>query len=309
MTNNGTNTATITFSEYGAPAVLALTNVTELPQPGAGQVRLKVRAAGVNPADWKIRAGLLSQFFPITFPHVPGLEAAGIVDAVGEGVTEFAVGDEVFGMVEGGYAGHAIADVIRIAAKPATLTWEVAGALGVAADAAHRALDSVKLTAGETVLIHAAAGGVGSLAVQFAVAAGAKVIGTASTSNHDYLRALGAIPVEYGDGLLERVQAIGTVDAVVDASGRGVLPLSVELTGGTERVITIADPTAAEHGVRFSSGHEPGDERYTREALDRAVALPVLELPIWKTYPLAEAAEAHRDSEHGHHRGKLVLVP
>ncbi|NEA70793.1 NADP-dependent oxidoreductase [Streptomyces sp. SID13588] len=304
-------TKAIAFAAYGDADVLQPTDI-EVPAPGPGQVRLTVHAAGVNPLDCKIRSGAVSAVFPVELPHVPGLEASGTVEAVGEGVTGLAVGDEVFGPVAGAYAEQLVVDAGRLAVKPASLSWAQAAALPVAAETAWRTLELLDVKAGETLLIHAAAGGVGTLAVQFAVARGVQVIGTASEANHEYLRSLGAVPVTYGDGLAERVRAVsgGPVDAVLDAAGRDVLGVSVELAGGPERVVTIADAMhAPAHQVRFSSGG-PGQDR-TEAALAGALALHAegsLQVSIARTYPLTDAAEAHRASEHGHHTGKIVLT-
>ncbi|MGW6913785.1 NADP-dependent oxidoreductase [Kitasatospora sp. NPDC054939] len=313
-------TKAIGHHEYGTADVLRPIEV-ELPQPGPGQVRIAVRAAGVNPLDSKVRSGVLEAIYPVTFPNVPGSEAAGVVEALGEGVTGVAVGDEVFGPTAyfGGYAEHALLAADRLTRKPAGMSWEQAAALPVAAETAWRVLDLLGLApdgeldgTGATLLVHGAAGGVGTLLLQFARSRGIRVIGTASEANHDYLRELGAIPVTYGEGLAERVRAVAPngVDRALDAAGRGdVLPLSVELTGAAERVVTITDPHSAEtHGVRFTGGGEAVDHQ--RTAQQAAVALfesGGLVLPLHRIYPLADAARAQRDSEAGHVRGKLVL--
>lgn len=306
-------TKSIAFTEYGSADVLAVRD-TELPEPGPGQVRIAVRAAGVNPLDTKIRAGYLQQVFPTVFPHVPGVEAAGVVEAVGEGVTDVSVGDEVFGpTVTGAYAEQALADAAKLARKPALLPWEKAAALPVAAETAYRALEILDLKPGETLLLHGAAGGVGTIAVQIAVSRGVRVIGTASEANHDHLSGLGAIPVAYGDGLAERVRAAAPegVDAALDAAGRGdAIAVSIELTGGTERVVTIADAMGAgKAGVRFTSGGP--DEYRGKPAFQEALALLEtgrLEIPVHATYPLTEAADAQRASEAGHLTGKIVIT-
>lgn len=306
-------TKAIAFTEFGPADVLHPLDV-ELPAPGPGQVRIAVRAAGVNPLDHKIRSGAMSAVFPVAFPHVPGIEAAGVVEEVGEGVTELRVGDEVFGpTVSGSYAEQALAAADQLAGKPAGLGWEQAAALPVAAETAHRALGLLHLRAGETLLLHGAAGGVGTLVVQFAVSRGVKVIGTASEGNHAYLRELGAVPVAYGEGLADRVRAAAPegVHAALDAAGQGgAVTVSIELTGGTDRVVTIADaPGAHQHRVRFTGGGEGGSA--TRPALAEALALReagTLRLPIHRTYPLAEAADAHRASEYGHLTGKLIIL-
>ncbi|MEU8665266.1 NADP-dependent oxidoreductase, partial [Actinoplanes philippinensis] len=243
----------IVFDRFGGPEVLRVAEVG-VPQPGPGQIRLRVVSAGVNPVDHKIRSGWLEQVFPTTFPATPGWEAAGVVDEVGGGVTGLAPGDEVFGFTDtGAYAGYALATVV--ARKPAGLGWDEAAALPVAGETAQRVLDLLAVGAGETVLIHGAAGGVGGLAVQLAVLRGATVVGTASPANHDYLRSLGAVPVAYGDGLADRVRAVAPrIDAVFDATGQGALEASVELRGSARRIVTIADGAAAQRlGVVFSA--------------------------------------------------------
>ncbi|WP_031070189.1 NADP-dependent oxidoreductase [Streptomyces sp. NRRL WC-3742] len=305
-------TKAIAFPEYGGPDVLRPVDL-DLPAPGPGQVRVEVRAVGVNPLDHKLRSGELDGFFPVTFPAVPGYELSGVVAEVGEGVTEFAPGDEVFGaLMGGGYAQHALVEASWLAPKPATLSWEEAAGIPVAGETAERVLGILGAKAGETLLVHGASGGVGTLLLQFARARGITVVGTASEANHAYLRELGAIPVTYGEGLAERVRAAapgGRVDRALDASGRGgELALSVELTGDAQRVLSIANPAAPAEGVRFTGAE---DEPQHRRAYAAALALHeagTLRLPLHRVLPLAEAAEAHRISEEGHVRGKIVLT-
>jgi NADPH:quinone reductase-like Zn-dependent oxidoreductase len=300
----------ISLAAYGPADELRPTETTA-PLPGPGQVQLRVRAAGVNPVDWKIRAGHLAAVMPVEFPFVPGLDAAGEVTTVGAGVTEWAVGDQVFGQVPAAYAEYAVADAAMLAAKPAGLSWAQAGGLQLPAETAYRALGLAKVEAGDTLLVHGAAGGVGGLAVQFAVAAGARVIGTASAANHAYLRSLGAVPVEYGDGVFDRVRAAAPegVTVVLDAVG-GMLAGSVELVGSTDRVLSIVDPAeAAETGTRFT-GSDPAEIR-TAQALAEVLRLHAagtLQFPVRAVFPLTEAADAHRLSEQGHGRGKIVLT-
>ncbi|MFI2360249.1 NADP-dependent oxidoreductase [Streptomyces anulatus] len=301
----------IVYEEFGGPGVLHLERL-DPPRPGPGQVRVAVRAAGVNPLDHKIRNGWMEGAFPTPLPATPGAEFAGVVLEAGEDVTEFAPGDEVLGWsATGSYATEALAGAASLARKPAGLSWEEAAALPVATDTASRVLDELALAEGETLLLHGAGGGVGSVAVQLAVARGATVIGTASPANHDYLRVLGAVPVAYGDGLVERVRELVPegVDAVFDASGRGALPASIELRGGTtDRIVTIADGDAAELGVAFSSGGGgPSADRLGANA--RLAESGELRVEIAQVFPLADAASAHALSEGGHVRGKLVLLP
>ncbi|MGW3992641.1 NADP-dependent oxidoreductase [Amycolatopsis sp. NPDC004772] len=295
----------ITFSAYGGPEVLQLSDVPT-PEPGPGQVRLAVRAAGVNPIDWKIRNGAMQQNFQVPFPHIPGLEVAGVVDAVGEGA-DFAVGDEVFGWSEtGAYAEYALAQTI--APKPASLSWADAAALPVAGETALRVLGLLGVREGETLLLHGASGTVGRFAAQVAVAQGVTVVGTGGSRSLDDLKSLGVVPVLYGDGWVERVceAASGPIDAVLDAAGHGVLPGSVELRGGKDRVVTIADAAAFELGIPFSSGGEQTREVLTGIAgwvTDRGVGIAQ-----GKSYPLAEAAAAQVESEGGHPGGKLTIA-
>ncbi|MEE4420637.1 NADP-dependent oxidoreductase [Streptomyces bugieae] len=297
----------ITFSAYGPPEVLQLSEVT-LPEPGPGQVRIRVRAASVNPLDIKIRSGLMAGAVPARFPVIPGLDAAGVVDAVGEGA-DASVGDEVLGGTVGGsYGEHALLD--RPVAKPAALSWEVAASLVTVGRTAFRVLGQLGVQAGQTLLIHGAGGSVGTIAVQLAVARGITVVGTAGEHDIERVTALGATAVRYGDGWVERVTAAAAqgVDFVFDASGAGVLADSVALTGDSAHVITIADMSAAQHGVAFSAGSADQAE----ESLPELVQLAAgghLDVPVWRAYPLDEAATAHADLEARRNQGKVVLLP
>jgi NADPH:quinone reductase-like Zn-dependent oxidoreductase len=301
----------VQFSEYGPTDVLRVVDVAA-PTAGPGQVRLAVRAAGVNPADWKILQGLMRQIVPLTLPAGLGTDVAGVVDQVGAGVTAFGVGDEVLGFsLTPAYAQLALADPASLVAKPAEVPWEVAGSLAGAGGTAWNVLEELGVTKGETLLIHAATGGVGTFAVQLAVARGARVIGTAGEQHQEQLRSLGAIPVTYGPGLADRVRAIapGGVDAVIDASGRGEIPLSIELAGGPERVLTLLAFDAADTGIRI---HVDGPGANLVPALNDILGLIEdgrLQVPIERTFPLTEAAAALDASQTGHVSGKLVLVP
>ncbi|BCY07375.1 NADP-dependent oxidoreductase [Actinoplanes sp. L3-i22] len=296
----------IVFENYGGPEVLRVAEV-ETPEPGPGQVRIRVRTAGLNQLDFKIRSGVMRQAFPVTFPAVPGLEAAGVVDRVGPGVTGLRAGDEVVALTDtGAYAEYALATVA--ARKPASLGWDEAAALPVAGETSQRVLELLGVKAGETLLVHGAAGAVASVAVQLAVAAGVTVIGTAAPANHDFLRSLGVTPVAYGDGLVARVRELAPqgVDAVFDAAGHGALPASIEVRGGTtERIVTIADPTAGELGVTFSGGSQPSAGALSE--LAGLAAAGTLRLTVAEAFPLAEAGRAQERSATGHAGGKLVL--
>ncbi|MFD5483488.1 NADP-dependent oxidoreductase [Streptomyces hawaiiensis] len=296
----------IVFDEFGGPDVLHEADV-EVPQPGPGQVRIRVQAAGLNAVDGKTRAGMMEAVRPTTLPAVPGGELAGVVDALGEGVSDVQVGDEVLGWSDtGAYAEYALAT--SVAPKPADLAWQDAAALPVASETAERVLDQLGVTAGETVLMHGASGAVGTLAVQLATARGARVIATAGPGNQDYLASLGATPTTYGEGLVERVRALAPdgVDAVFDLAGKGALPDSITLRGGTDRIVTIADFAARRLGVTFSQGsREHSAERLAAVAQDAAAGKLTTTVTA---YPLAKAAEAQQASDAGHVRGKLVLT-
>ncbi|MFI7462027.1 zinc-binding dehydrogenase [Nonomuraea sp. NPDC049646] len=285
----------------GGPEVLELEEVP-LPQPGAGQVRVRVRAGGVNAIDWKLRTG-----FPgatIDGPQGTGLDLAGTVDALGPGVTAWRPGDAVYGQGTGTLAAYAIAEADGLVAKPDDLTYEEAAALPVAVETATRTLRELGVERGHTLLIHAVAGGVGLAAAQLARAAGAEVVGTASERHHAFLRGLGVRPVVYGEGLEERLPH--TVDRVLDASGRDVLDLSVKRTGDPAKVVTIADMTGANRlAVRFSTGRDTSPAARARAL--RAAAGAGVRIPVAEVFPLERAADAHRRSQDGHFLGKIVV--
>jgi NADPH:quinone reductase-like Zn-dependent oxidoreductase len=296
----------VQFAEYGDPDVLHVVDVDE-PHAGPGQIRVAVRAAGVNPIDWKIRSGAMRQMMQVELPSIPGVEVAGVVDEVGDGVSGVSVGDAVFGFaLSAGSAQYAVVE--QFALKPAAMSWAEAAGLPVAVETAVRTLDLLGVKAGDTVLINGAAGGVGVAATQFARARGASVIGTASHNNHDFLRSLGATPTTYGEGLVGRVRQIAPdgVDLALDTAGRGALPDLIEITGSPDNVVTIADYNAHDYGVRLSGG---GERSY--QALGQAARLfeeGEFSMPVAQTFPLEQAAEAHRVSQDGHVRGKLVLI-
>ena len=295
----------VRFSRFGGPEVLEIVDLPD-PHPGPGQVRIAVRAAGVNPSDWKKRQGLMDEELPQTL----GYEAAGVVDELGKGVADVVVGDRVFGLSEAGVAQAELAVLSYYAPIPLSLDFPEAAALPAAIETATRALDQLGVASGSTLLINGASGSVGSAAVQLAVARGARVIGTASPANHDYLRSLGAEPVAYGEGLVERVRALAPdgVDVALDVAGSGVLPELIELAGGPEHVITVADfGGAREHGVRFSSG-DAGRAVHALAEIGELIESGRFLLPVARTFTLAEVAQAHRVGEQGHARGKLVLL-
>ena len=296
----------IQFDRFGGTEVLHEVDV-EVPQPGPGQVRVRVMAAGVNALDGKIRSGALQAVVPTPLPVIPGFEVAGVVDALGEGVTDMSVGDEVVGWSDtGAYAQFALASTV--APKPANLDWQRAVALPTAGETAERGLSLLGVARGETVLIHGAAGAVGTVAVQLAVARGARVIGTAGAGNQAYVASLGATATVYGDGLVARVRALAPdgIDAVLDVAGKGALEDSITLRGGTDRIVTLADFSADELGVTFSKGGgERSADRLAALAQDAATGTLVITVTA---YPLAQAAAAQQVSDSGHVRGKLVLT-
>ncbi|MFI1161893.1 NADP-dependent oxidoreductase [Streptomyces sioyaensis] len=301
----------ISTQTYGGPDVLAYSDLPD-PKVAPDSVLVRVKAAGVNPVDWKILAGYLDPMLDTHFPIVPGWDVAGVVEAVGADATEYEVGDEVIGYVRkdavqhGTYAELVAAPVRTLARKPASLSWQQAAGLPLAGLTAYQSLARVDAKQGETVLVHAAAGGVGSLAVQIAVARGARVIGTASERNHDFLRSLGAEPVTYGEGLADRVRALAPegIDAAVDFVGGGVVDVSQELLKDRGRVASVADGE-----VRGKGGHMVWVRPDTADltALGALADAGKLTVPVAAVFPLSEAAEALRQSMGGRTRGKIVL--
>src|SRR3954466_2319295 len=260
----------VTFTDYGGPEVLGVADAEE-PHAGPGQVRIAVRAAGVNPIDWKARSGAMREVMPLDFPVIDGREAAGVVDEVGAGVEGVSVGDEVFGFaVAGAAAEYAVLD--DFARKPAGLSWEEAAGLPVAVENSVRVFNLLGgLGPGRTIVINGAAGGVGTAAVQLARARGARVIGTASEGNHEFLRSLGAEPPTSGEGMAGRIRKLAPdgVDLAFDTAGKGAIPDLIELTGDPAKGATIADFGAAERGAKVTGG---GDGR-APGALEEAAAL------------------------------------
>ncbi|WP_424809615.1 NADP-dependent oxidoreductase [Rhodococcus sp. 27YEA15] len=293
------------FRSFGGPEVLEIVDLPD-PHAGPGHVRIAVRAAGINASDWKKRQGLMDQVLPQTM----GYEAAGIVDEVGDGVTDVNVGDRVFGFTTDGAAQAELAVLSFFAPIPASLDFAGAAALPSAVETAVRTLDQLGVVENSTVLINGASGSVGSAAVQFAVARGAQVIGTASPANHEYLRGLGAWPVAYGEGFVERVRTLASsgVDVALDVAGSGVLPELVDLTGGANRVITVADIDGAlKYGVRFSRG-DSGRAIHALAEVGPLIESGRFSLSVGQTFSLVDVIEAHRVGEAGRVRGKLVLL-
>lgn len=293
------------FSRFGGPEVLEIVDLPD-PHPDAGELRIAVRAAGVNASDWKKRRGLMDQELPQTL----GYEAAGIVDEIGAGVSGVAVGDRVFGASPYGAAQAELTVLSYWAPIPDSLDFARAAAIPAAAETAARSLDQLGVTVGSTLLINGASGSVGSAAVQLAIERGARVIGTGSPGTHDALRSLGAEPISYGEGMPDRVRAIAPsgADFALDVAGSGVLPELVELAGTPERVITVADFAGAQQtGVRFSRG-DTGRATYALAQVARLAEAGRFSIAIGQTFPLAEVAEAQRVGEAGTVRGKLLLL-
>ncbi|MEU4199084.1 NADP-dependent oxidoreductase [Streptomyces sp. NPDC045470] len=296
---------------YGDPDQLGWTDQPD-PKVGPDSVLVRVKAVGVNPVDWKVLAGYLDPLMNVHFPLIPGWDVAGVVERTGLDATEFAVGDEVVGYVRkdevqhGTFAELVAAPVRTLARKPAALSWQQAAGLPLAGLTALQVLDRVGVTKGETVLVHAASGGVGSLGVQIAAARGARVIGTASERNHDFLRSLGAEPVTYGDGLAGRVRALAPdgVDAAVDFVGNGVIDVSQELLRDTSRVASVADNDVLEKGGHMVWVRPDGAGLAALGDLADAGKLTV---HVDTVLPLSQAAEAFRRSQEGRTRGKIVL--
>ncbi|MFP7834328.1 NADP-dependent oxidoreductase [Marisediminicola sp. LYQ134] len=301
----------VQYAVNGGPEVLELVDVPE-PHAGPGEVRVAVRAAGLNPVDGKIRAGLLPWGPPL--PGGTGNDFAGTVDEVGAGVTEWAVGDDVLG----GARHRALADVVVIAAnaiarKPVELSFEEAGSLDIAGRTAWKSVASLGLTPADTVLVSAAAGGVGVIAAQLVRATGATVIGTAGESNHDFLRGLGVIPVLYGEEQVERIRAAapGGLTAVLDNSGDETVEAAIALGVPAGRINSIASHSAAQtYGVGTVGGGSGGAaDIEVLAAVAHAVADGTVRIPIEARFDLEHAAEAYRRLETGHLRGKIVVVP
>jgi NADPH:quinone reductase-like Zn-dependent oxidoreductase len=307
-------TKAVRFDNYGGIDVLEVRDV-ERPVPGDDEVLVEVKAAGINPGEAKIRAGVLKDVFPATFPSGQGSDLAGVVAAVGPGVTTFAVGDEVLGFSEkrSSHAEFAAVPADQLTAKPGRLSWEVAGGLFVAGTTAYAAVRSVRLEPGDVVAVSGAAGGVGSIAVQLARRAGATVLGIAGPSNDDFLNDHGVTPVNYGDRLADRLRAAspsGGVDAFLDLFGGGYVELAVnELGVAPQRVDTIIDfPAIEAFGVQGAGNADAANAVVLAELADLA-ATGELEVPIAGVFALADIQSAFKELEQNHTRGKLVLRP
>lgn len=305
-------TRAVRFDRYGDRDVLYIADV-DVPVPSTGEVVVEVRAAGINPGEAAIRTGALEERFPATFPSGEGSDLAGVISAIGDGVTAFAVGDAVLGWSwrRSSHAEHVVVPVTQLIPKPATMSWEVAGSLYVVACTAYAAVRAVGAARDDTVAVSAAAGGVGSVVVQLLRTTGARVLGIASPRHHAWLAAHGVIPVSYGDGLAARLAAAAPhgIDAFIDLFGPDYVHLAVDLGVDPARIDTIiARETAHELGAKA----EGSVDASTTDVLAEMAALVVsgqIEIPIAATYPLDQVRAAFAVLEERHTHGKIVLIP
>jgi NADPH:quinone reductase-like Zn-dependent oxidoreductase len=302
----------VRFERYGDVDVLQVVDVPR-PVPADGQVVVRVEAAGINPGEAAIRRGLLHERWPATFPSGQGSDLAGVVDELGPEVTGVSVDDEVIGFTHdrASQAEYVAVDAGHLTPRPAGVPWEVAGALFVAGATAYAAVQAVSPGEGDTVVVSGAAGGVGTIATQLAQRAGARVLGLASPPHHGWLRDHGIVPVAYGDGVEQRLRdaAERRMDAFIDTFGGGYVDLAVSLGVAPDRIDTIADFEAAQrHGVK-TDGNMAGARAEVMAELAGLIDSGSLDLPIARTYPLAEVRDAYRELEQRHTLGKIVLIP
>jgi NADPH:quinone reductase-like Zn-dependent oxidoreductase len=302
----------IRYDQYGGIDVLHVAEV-DRPVPGRGQVLVQVKAAGINPGEAKIREGALAERWPSTFPSGQGGDLAGVVVETGQDAGPIAVGDEVIGFTDNraSQAEFVLVEASNLTPRPANVPWDAAGALFVAGTTAYATVRAVAAGPGDTVVVAGAAGGVGSIAVQLAVNAGATVIGLASESNHQWLADHHVIPVAYGPGVADRIRAAsaGRVDAFIDTVGMGYVELALELGVQPDRIDTIADFAApAKYGVKLEGSATAASAEVLAE-LAGLIDKGQLEIPIARVYPLSEVQAAYRELEQGHTRGKIVLEP
>jgi NADPH:quinone reductase-like Zn-dependent oxidoreductase len=304
----------VQFDQYGPVDVLDVRDVP-VPEPGPGEVLVRVKAAGINPGESKIREGALHERWPATFPSGQGSDFAGVVEKLGPGVTTVAIGEGVIGWVDtrSSQAEYVAAEAPNLARKPSGLPWEVAGAIPVAGFTAWAMVRAVDLKPGDTVVVAGAVGGVGAIAVQLARRKGATVIGVAGPSNHDWLTRHGVIPVAYGDDLAERIRAVtpegDAVDAFLDTYGGDYVEIALnELKVSPERIDTIVRfDAAAKYGVKVE-GNAAGASAATLAELANLVATKQLEIPLAQTFPLSDVRAAYAQLARGHVRGKIVLT-
>jgi NADPH:quinone reductase-like Zn-dependent oxidoreductase len=301
----------VRFDHYGGIDVLDVVDVP-VPVPGSGELLVRVKDAGINPGEAKIREGMLHERWPSTFPSGQGSDLAGIVEQVGEGVDTCAVGDEVIGFTDNRASQAELVVVLaeNVTARPAGVPWPVAGSLFVAGTTAYAAVRAVAASSGDTVVVAGAAGGVGSITVQLAILAGATVIGLASERNHAWLKGLGVIPVSYGDGVEERIDSAtgSSVDALIDLAG-GYVQVALDLGIKPERIDTVVDFGAGEkYGVK-TEGTAAAATAGVLAELAALIDEGKVDVPIARVYPLEQVREAFRELEQGHTHGKIVLEP
>lgn len=302
----------VRYDRYGGIDVLEVREV-DPPVPGPDEVLVTVRAAGANPGESKIREGVYAEMWPSTFPSGQGSDLAGVVEETGPGVTGWTAGDEVVGWVDdrSSQAELVAVPIGQLVRKPDALSWEQAGAIHVVGATAWAAVDAVGAGDGDVVVVSGAAGGVGSLTVQLAVARGARVIGLASPPNHEWLTDHGVVPVAYGEGVEERIRAAAPegVDAFIDTHGDGYVDLALALGIATERIDTIIDFAAAQRTGVKTDGNAVGARPEVIAELAARIADGRLDLPVSATYPLDRVRDAYEEIERGHVRGKVVLIP
>lgn len=299
----------VRFDKYGGIDVLYVAEVPT-PEPAAGEVLVRVKAAAINPGESKIREGMFKQTWPATFPSGEGSDFAGVVTKLGAGVTKFKAGDEMFGFTDrrASHAEYVVVEAQNLAPKPPLAPWEVAGSLGVAGSTAYACVRAVSLKPQDKVAVSGAAGGVGSITVQLAKRTGAEVIGIASPANHDWLTAHGVHPVAYGPGLADQLRK-SAINAFIDTHGSGYVKLAVELGVPRDHINTIIDFAAAkEYGVKTEGGQAAKNASVLAE-LAGLVASGEIEVPIAATFPLSEIRAAFKLVEQGHTHGKIVLIP
>ena len=304
----------VRFDHYGPVEVLDVRDVP-VPEPGPGEVLIRVKAAGINPGETKIREGALHELWPAKFPSGQGSDFAGVVDKLGPDVTTAAIGEDVIGWVDtrSSQAEYVVAEAAHLATKPVGLPWEVAGAIPVAGFTSWAMVRAVEIKPGDTVVVSGAAGGVGAIAVQLAKRNGATVIGLAGPSNHDWLRRHGVIPVAYGAGVAERLREAAPagqgIDAFLDTYGGDYVEVALnDLKVSPERIDTIVRyDAAAKYGVKVD-GNAAGASAATLSELANLVATKELEIPLANTFPLRDVRTAYTQLAKGHLRGKIVLI-
>lgn len=299
----------VRFDHYGGSDVLSVVDVDE-PHPRPGEVVVRVVAAAINPGEMLIREGAFADVWPATFPEGQGNDFSGRIAAVARGEARFSPGDEVIGFLpRAAQADYVVSPSDRLARKPPGVPWEAAATIPAAGSTAYAAVRAVHLKAGETVVVAAAAGGVGVIAAQLALLAGARVIGSAGDGNAEFLRSLGVEPVRHGDRLLERIQQLAPdgVDAYLDNFGAGNVDLAIQLGVAPDRINTIIDGAAAERYGTHADAQTQADSPDVWEELAELVVAGKLTIPIHAVYPLEQVRAAYDELAARHTRGKIVL--